>query len=58
MKFTELALKGAYLIELGEFFQPDFYAGLWYNDPKLNIVWKNLGSEPIMNERDKNYPLL
>ena len=44
--------------QLGEFFHPDFYDGLRYNDPKLNIVWKDLGSDPIMNERDKNYELL
>jgi len=44
--------------QLGEFFVPGCYAGLRYNDPKLGITWKDLGTEPIMNERDKNYELL
>ena len=44
--------------QLGEFFQPDYYDGLRFNDPKLGIVWKELGGSPIMNERDKNYDLL
>ena len=44
--------------QLGEFFQPQYYAGIRYNDPKVNITWKDFGYEPIMNERDKNYELL
>ena len=44
--------------QLGEFFQPNCYAGLRYNDPKIGITWKALGTTPIMNERDKNYELL
>lgn len=44
--------------QLGEFFQPDYYAGLRWNDPKIGIRWKELACEPIMNERDKNYELL
>ena len=43
--------------QIGEFFQPDFYDGIRYNDPKIGIEWKELG-EPVMNERDKNYRLL
>lgn len=43
--------------QIGEFFQPDYYDGIRYNDPKIGIRWKNLG-EPIMNERDRNYKLL
>lgn len=44
--------------QLGEFFKPEYYDGLRYNDPKLKIEWKNFNYEPIMNERDKNYELL
>ena len=44
--------------QLGEFFQPEYYDGLRYNDPKIGIEWKDFGAEPIMNERDKNYELL
>ena len=44
--------------QLGEFFKPEYYAGLRYNDPKLNIKWQDFCFEPIMNERDKNYELL
>lgn len=44
--------------QLGEFFKPEYYAGLRYDDPKLGIKWNNFGFEPIMNDRDKNYELL
>lgn len=43
--------------QIGEFFHPEYYDGIRYNDPKIGIEWKDLG-EPIMNERDKNYELL
>ena len=42
--------------QLGEFFHPENYRGLRYNDPKLNIAWPL--ANPILNERDKNYDLL
>ncbi len=42
--------------QLGEFFHPEAYDGLRYNDPKLCIEWPL--PNPIMNERDKNYALL
>lgn len=44
--------------QLGEFFQPNCYAGLRWNDPKIGIIWQEFDSAPIMNERDKNYELL
>lgn len=44
--------------QLGEFFKPEYYDGLRYNDPKLCIDWKDFGYAPIINERDKNYGLL
>ena len=42
--------------QLGEFFHPEAYDGVRWNDPKLAIDWpiKN----PIINERDNNYALL
>lgn len=42
--------------QLGEFFYPQAYSGVRYNDPKLNITWPI--ANPIINERDKNYDLL
>lgn len=42
--------------QLGEFFHPEAYDGVRYNDPKLNITWPL--ENPIINERDKNYDLL
>lgn len=42
--------------QLGEFFHPEAYDGVRYNDPKLNIVWPI--ENPIINQRDKNYALL
>lgn len=42
--------------QLGEFFHPESYAGLRWNDPKLGIAWPD--AEPIINERDATYALL
>ncbi len=42
--------------QLDEFFHPEAYDGVRYNDPKLNISWPL--ENPILNERDKNYALL
>ena len=42
--------------QLGEFFHPEAYDGVRYNDPKLGIAWPV--ENPILNERDKNYALL
>lgn len=43
--------------QLGEFFQKDYYDGIRYDDPKINIKWKNI--EPvIINDRDKSYKLI
>ena len=43
--------------QLGEFFMPDYYSGVRYNDPKLNIKWPEC-SDRIINERDASYELL
>lgn len=42
--------------QLGEFFYPQAYDGVRYNDPKLAISWPI--ANPILNQRDKNYALL
>ncbi len=44
--------------QLREFFLPEYYAGVMYNDPKIGVKWKDFGCPPIINERDKNYELL
>ncbi len=43
--------------QLGEFFVSEYYAGVRWNDPKLNIKWPECESR-ILNERDANYELL
>ena len=43
--------------QLGEFFMPDYYDGVRWNDPKLGIRWPDCDHR-IMNERDANYELL
>ncbi|MBO5911296.1 MAG: dTDP-4-dehydrorhamnose 3,5-epimerase family protein, partial [Elusimicrobiaceae bacterium] len=43
--------------QLGEFFHPEAYAGVRWNDPKLNIPWPPCNHR-IINERDNNYALL
>lgn len=41
--------------QLSEFFMPDFYAGVRFDDPAFNIKWPKV--DKIINERDKNYAL-
>ena len=43
--------------QLGEFFHPESYSGVRYNDPKLNIHWP-AKENIIINERDSSYDLL
>lgn len=43
--------------QLGEFFMPEYYDGIRYNDPKIGIEWRKTDNL-IINERDKNYELL
>ena len=43
--------------QLGEFFQPQAYDGVRWNDPKLNIAWP-ITEDVIINQRDNNYALL
>lgn len=42
--------------QLGEFFQPEYYSGVRYNDPKLGITWPI--PNPIINQRDNSYDYL
>ena len=43
--------------QLGAFFEPQAYAGVRWNDPKLNIAWP-ITQNIIINQRDNNYALL
>lgn len=43
--------------QLGEFFMPEYYSGVRWNDPKLAIKWPEC-EHRIINERDQNYDLL
>ncbi|MDR0485381.1 MAG: dTDP-4-dehydrorhamnose 3,5-epimerase [Elusimicrobiota bacterium] len=40
-----------------QFYTPSHYAGVRWNDPKINIEWPPCENRTI-NERDRNYPLL
>ncbi|MEG1553045.1 MAG: dTDP-4-dehydrorhamnose 3,5-epimerase [Kiritimatiellia bacterium] len=42
--------------QLGEFFMPDYYGGVRWNDPKFKIVWPECENR-IINERDAHYEL-
>lgn len=44
--------------QIDEFFMPEYYDGIRYNDPKVNITWIKMDNDLIINERDKNYALL
>ena len=43
--------------QLGEFFLPEAYDGVRWNDPKLRIAWP-ITENIIINQRDNNYALL
>lgn len=43
--------------QLGEFFVPEYYDGVRWNDPKIGVVWPDCTNR-IINERDANYALL
>lgn len=43
--------------QLGNYFVPEAYAGLKWNDPKLSIKWPKCDSL-IINERDNSYEFL
>jgi len=43
--------------QLSEYFQPDYYSGIRWDDPKIGICWPDC-ADLIMNERDRNYVLL
>jgi dTDP-4-dehydrorhamnose 3,5-epimerase len=55
--FLTLRENSTVYYQLGEFFVPDYYTGVRYNDPKLNIKWPAC-ENIIINERDANYDLL
>ena len=43
--------------QLGEFFHPECYDGVRFDDPAFGIEWKDI-KPIIINERDKNYELV
>lgn len=45
------------LYKCSEYYVPDDQAGLRWNDPKLNLPWRD-SSDVIVNERDNAWPLL
>lgn len=55
--FQTLTENSVVYYQLGEFFMPDYYSGVRWNDPKLNIKWPECAKR-IINERDANYALL
>lgn len=42
--------------QLGEFFMPEYYSGVRWNDPAFGIVWPECANR-LINERDANYAL-
>ena len=55
--FQTLQDNSSVYYQLGEFFLPDYYSGVRWNDPKLNIKWPDCAHR-IMNIRDSNYALI
>lgn len=44
------------LIQSDNYFSADYGIGIAWNDPDLNIDWKLHDTEPMISERDKQYP--
>lgn len=42
--------------QLGEFFMPEYYSGVRWNDPAFGIIWPEVANR-VMNERDASYEL-
>ena len=55
--FQTLQDNSSVYYQLGEFFHPEAYDGVRWNDPKLAISWPD-EEQRIINQRDNNYALL
>lgn len=55
--FQTLEENSSVYYQLSEFFMPDYYAGMRWDDPKLNIEWPACNHR-IINGRDSMYALL
>lgn len=55
--FQTLLENSVVYYQLGEFFMPEYYSGVRYDDPKLGIVWPDCQNR-IINIRDNSYELL
>jgi dTDP-4-dehydrorhamnose 3,5-epimerase len=55
--FQTLADDTAVYYQLGEYFFPECYAGVRFNDPKLNINWP-INAPIAISVKDASYPLL
>jgi len=55
--FQTLADNTVIFYQLSEYFMPEHYDGLRWNDPKLAIKWPECENR-LINERDMNYELL
>ena len=54
--FQTLADDTTVYYQLGEFFMPEYYSGVRWNDPAFGIVWPECANR-LINERDANYAL-
>ena len=54
--FCGLSEENEILYKCTEYYYPDDEAGILWNDPALKIDWPV--REPLINSRDKNFPLL
>ena len=55
--FQTLEDNSTVFYQLGEFFMPEYYSGVRWNDPKIGIEWPHTENR-IINDRDNSYELL
>jgi len=56
--FVVLENDTVFSYKVDNIYSPENEAGIFYNDPNLNINWKLPESSLLLSEKDKNLPLL
>ncbi len=56
--FSVLSEKAEVFYKCNEFYNKEREAGIYYNDPVINIDWKIDAGNEIISEKDKTLPLL
>ena len=56
--FCTLEPDSLVIYKVNRYWSPEHERGLLWNDPALGIDWRLGGKEPVLSEKDRNYPPL